>query len=185
MIKVVDDISSMNNRIKQYDEYLDQHIANVNKSLEVLLPHLQKDFDSDLINKIKDNCMNHDKSKYEEDEYYPYLDWFYPVEDKDKSQNEFDLAWLKHQHRNPHHPQHWVLRRDSNEEVILDMPVEYIIEMLCDWHSFSAKNPESTAWSWYEDNSDNMLLSDNTRKVIKKYIKYLKDPLIEVGDNDD
>ena len=63
------------------------------------------------------------------------------------------------------------------------MPFEYVIEMLCDWQSFSERDPESTAWNWYENNGDNMMLSDNTRKIIKKYIKYFKDPLVEIGDN--
>ena len=43
--------------------------------------------------------------------------------------------------------------------------------MLCDWHSFSYKNSESTANKWYNDNKDKMLLSDNTKKIIENILK--------------
>lgn len=49
--------------------------------------------------------------------------------------------------------------------------------MLCDWHSFSAKEKDSTAYAWYKENGPKMILSDNTRKLIDKYINYFKQPL--------
>ena len=69
------------------------------------------------------------------------------------------------------------MQRDSGEQVPLDIPEKYVIEMLSDWHSFSKKNPESTAYKWYNDNKDKMILSENTIKLIEKYIDLLKEPL--------
>jgi hypothetical protein len=45
----------------------------------------------------------------------------------------FDRAWLAHQHRNPHHWQHWLLREDDGKTKVLLMPVEYVDEMVADW----------------------------------------------------
>ena len=59
----------------------------------------------------------------------------------------------------------------------MDMPIIDVFEMLCDWHSFSLKNPESTAYSWYQSNKNKMILSDNTRKLVEKHIDLFKSPL--------
>ena len=57
------------------------------------------------------------------------------------------------------------------------MPENYVIEMLCDWMSFSLKNPESTAYNWWIDNQDKMVMSEGTKKLVNKYIEYFKNPL--------
>lgn len=51
----------------------------------------------------------------------------------------FDAAWLKHQHRNDHHWQHWVLREDSGKTKILLPPAIVVDEMLADWLGAGAK----------------------------------------------
>ena len=59
----------------------------------------------------------HDLSKFLPDEWFPYASYFYdPAPDgghRPRQKEAFDLAWLKHQHRNPHHWQYWILREDS------------------------------------------------------------------------
>ena len=49
----------------------------------------------------------------------------------------------------------------------MDMPFEYVCEMLCDWSSFHYVNPESTANNWYNKNKKNMILSDETRELVE------------------
>lgn len=90
-----------------------------------------------------------------------------------------DYAWLHHQNTNPHHWQYYVLIRDNSKTTLLDMPFEYICEMLCDWHSFSKKDPTSTATNWYSKNKDRIMLSDNTRQVVEKLLTYMTKPLAE------
>src|SRR5437868_1583323 len=70
----------------------------------------------------------HDWSKFLPCEWFPYVEYFYgekvrlQKEEWDDSRywplaqkyyDAFDRAWIHHQHRNPHHWQHWVLREDS------------------------------------------------------------------------
>lgn len=60
-------------------------------------------------------ALIHDMSKFLPSEWFPYARTFYA---KDGSKQyvetaEFNRAWLLHQHRNPHHWQHWLLRMDN------------------------------------------------------------------------
>jgi hypothetical protein len=165
------------NRDEQYKRYLKDHISGVKKVYEeffkpILLTYTGLSFEE--INKLKDNIENHDKSKYDAAEWNGYLNWFYADEEHPQDQNAFDLAWLRHQHLNPHHWQHWILHKDSGNIVLMDMPEIYVIEMLCDWHSFSYKNKESTAWNWWEKNKDNMSMSEKTIELVEKYIWLFK-----------
>lgn len=60
----------------------------------------------------------------------------------------------------------------------MNMALSSIFEMLCDWHNFSLRNPESTAYTWYKNNKDKMILSDETRTTVEQYIDYFKTLLI-------
>jgi len=75
--------------------------------------------------------ITHDLSKFLPDEFFPYMLYFYV--DSKKYDKMFDIAWLKHQHRNAHHWQHWLLQKDSGNLVCIDIPKQYLIEMVCDW----------------------------------------------------
>ena len=61
----------------------------------------------------------HDLSKFYPDEFMAYARYFYESERGGQSEGvrrAFSLAWLKHQRRNPHHWQWWLLRKDSPDE---------------------------------------------------------------------
>jgi elongation factor P--beta-lysine ligase len=62
----------------------------------------------------------------------------------------------------------------------MDMPLDYICEMLCDWHSFSYKNPESTALAWYNEHKDEFRFSDKTRELVDELIKCMNVPITTV-----
>ena len=52
-------------------------------------------------------------------------------------EDRFDAAWLHHQHNNPHHWQHWLLREDDGGTKALEMDHLYVVEMVCDHWAFS------------------------------------------------
>lgn len=174
MIRYIEDI---NNRDDEYLDYLKNHIEGVQQTWKDIFVPIFRRMSTKQFDEYSELIQKHDESKYSKEEWDAYLNYFYPDENHPKDDNAFDLAWLHHQHNNPHHWQYWVLQRDSSEQVPLDMPEKYVIEMLSDWHSFSKKNPESTAYKWYNDNKDKMILSENTIKLIEKYIDLLKEPL--------
>lgn len=177
-----------NPRRGEYYTYLDNHISGVKDSwYRFLRPALvDKKYDIYDITDAEIAIEKHDASKYDDEEFVAYCNYFYPDPSHgfSKSSKDFDAAWLIHLHKNPHHWQHWVLLRDSGEVEPQDMPFPYICEMLCDWHSFSSKDPENTAYKWYKAEGSKMKLSDKTRKEVEKLIEYLQDPLMEVEDEE-
>jgi hypothetical protein len=78
--------------------------------------------------------LTHDISKFLPDEWLPYAEMFYGGgKDKHLGKDEFDAAWLRHIHRNNHHPQYWVLLENSGSLKVMDMPEGAIREMVADW----------------------------------------------------
>ena len=53
--------------------------------------------------------------------------------------------------------------------------------MVCDWHSFSAKNEDNSAYDWYQQQGNKMILSNYTRDMVEKLVEYMKEPLSDQG----
>lgn len=180
------DSNSYDSRKAQYDDYLESHISNVIKSWFTIghdLAITDTDMTIEEIQALEDEIEDHDQSKYSPEEYEAYLNWFYPIDgdESNRDEDEFNRAWSHHQRENPHHYQHFILVKDDGETIFLDMPEKDIIHMLCDWHSFSANDPQSTAYNWYADNQGKMKLSDNTKAFIDRVIDNFKIPLTEIS----
>lgn len=164
----------------QYKEYITNHRAGVSKVFEeVMRPILlEEGIDEEMLSKIDDLIENHDMSKFDDYEFSAYRDRFYKYKDHEELPEDvasnFDVAWNHHQKSNPHHWNYWVLINDVDEPQThaLDMPFEYVIEMLCDWQS-AGKFYGNSAKDWYEKNGKKMILSDNTRNLIERYIDNL------------
>lgn len=168
-----------------YDLYLEQHKNNVAKGFQWIkenLPYLLITGDGiDLEHQI---CFAHDASKTELDEYDAYDKYFYGNNRSYQVVEDFNYAWLKHIHRNPHHWQYWVLINDSPDEGehIMDMPHNYIVEMVCDWWAFSW-NSENLyeIFDWYDKHKDYMKLSRSTRMSVEDILDKIKNKLDELN----
>ena len=165
---------------QKYDNYLQEHIENVKQAFTWIQTHLPTIILDGDYNHILEN---HDKSKYDPDEYDAYDSYFYG---KNKSYEvclEFNYAWLHHIHHNPHHWQHWVLINDEPGEGIkpLDIPYPYIIEMICDWWSFSWKtgNPY-IIFDWYDDHKLYMIMTDGVRGIVEYILDEIHAKLLEL-----
>lgn len=119
----------------QYDQYLANHRANVKRGFDWLCENLP-DVTNDISDAVWQIEFAHDKSKDKEDEYNAYDAYFYGNNRSYKVVQDYQRAWLTHIHRNPHHWQYWILIHDDMEngelETILEMPYDYIVEMICD-----------------------------------------------------
>jgi hypothetical protein len=126
----------------------------------------------------------HDISKFLPDEFIPYSRYDFTKFGKNESgiQLEFDKAWLKHQKRNKHHWQYWLLLNDSGDVIrhkklpyavnyfegefkqveALPMPDRYIREMVADWRGAGRAygNPDTKAW--FIINKDKIILHPKT-----------------------
>ena len=168
---------------KPYDEYLEDHIENVKKAFNWMIDQGVLDFldlNDDEIEKYSKVIYNHDNTKYWADEYEAYDRYFYPDEYEDNppfSQRveEYQRAWLEHIHRNPHHWQHWVLINDNGFFTVLPMPEVYIIEMICDWWSFSWKKGNLyEIFDWIDENSPHILLDDEAIRLVEKILNRIR-----------
>ena len=164
---------------KEYDNYLEQHKANVRKGFEWLRENIPGIVEN-IPNLEWQICFNHDQSKTEPDEYEAYDAYFYGGNRSYQVVQDFNYAWLLHIHRNQHHWQYWMLQNDDPElgEIVLDMPMNYIIEMICDWWSFSwSKGDLMEIFKWYEERKNYIKLSEMTRGEVENILNMMKDKL--------
>lgn len=163
----------------QYDNYLTEHKENVAKGFRWLQENIPEVIEDGFEWQI---CFNHDASKTDPEEYDAYDAYFYGNNRSYSVVQNFKKAWLRHIHNNPHHWQHWILINDEPKEgmVVIDMPYIYVVEMICDWWSFSwTKGDLNEIFGWYEDRKDYMKLSANTQRSVEYILGKMKDKLEE------
>lgn len=133
----------------------------------------------------------HDLSKFRLDEFIPYAQYFYDDglkkrEDIDSFllfsnpesapfgyfvKDRFNMAWLLHQRRNPHHWQWWYLVQDNDPSTPIPMPESFIREMVADWAG--AGRTITGGWTvaeWYNKNKDKIQLHPDTRELVEMLI---------------
>lgn len=167
------------NLSKEYDQYLREHQGNVIKGYMWIKDNL--DHYSDLLS--DDSFIyHHDESKWDEDEYAAYDDFFFGSNDNE-CRHDFQKAWNTHVHCNPHHWEHWTnidkATRDENGFSVtltaIEMPFRYVIEMICDWWAFSwKKNDLFEIFDWYEEHKNEIILGSATRQVVESILSEMK-----------
>ena len=176
-------INLSENASYNYFKYVRGHINNVKKGYRWLKKYLPELFENKNKFKISTTIAMHDLSKFLlNKEFKAYKDHFYGTDEQKKNgQNDFSKAWNHHQKMNKHHWQYWVLVDGSGKTKAIDMPYENIIEMICDWWSFSWKSDNLYAiFDWYNKNKSNMILSANTRKDVEVILSKMKKKLDEM-----
>jgi hypothetical protein len=148
---------------KEYKTYVEEHKDRVRQFAEWLrgkLPEVFDGVDFDLFNEL---IQEHDDSKFSEEEFEPYAQYFYG--DK-KNDFEYEEAWKHHWTHNEHHPEFWLGE---------DMPYIYILEMICDWGSFSIASGNMRELSEFYFNKarddEEKNLSDNTKIIIEEILE--------------
>ena len=138
---------------KEYIHYIDEHKENVIKAAKELYncPKLIDLFmDDELSFLFWERIHNHDNSKYSKEEFDAYRKYYYPIdeEEKNSSKDEYEKAWIHHYLVNPHH---WNFWEGIDGEEANQIPNNYLVELICDWHAMSMKFG-GTPLQYYEDN---------------------------------
>lgn len=155
----------------EYTNYIINHIDNVKKAYFWLRDH------SLIEENILDQLNLHDSSKYSDEEFQAYDDYFYGKQ-TEEIKEKFNYAWLHHIHNNSHHWQHWVLINDDDGTVGLEMPKVDVYEMICDWWAFSHKSGNLyEIFDWYKNHKKNMILHSNTKKLVEQILNNIKEEL--------
>lgn len=127
----------------------------------------------------------HDWSKFLPSEWFSYVHTFYnsdgskrDIRDKDGNydpaniNDQFDYAWLHHQHCNKHHWQYWMLVQDEDEDKLLPMLDKYRREMLADWRGAGRViTGKRETLKWYQKSKEKMQLHPETRQWIERQLK--------------
>lgn len=165
----------------KYYEYINNHIKAVqeayNTAIDAFKDVFPKVYENPiLVRQLNINIKNHDKSKFDVNEFWYYMARFFPIVGTDPESKEvkdnFKIGWLHHVHNNAHHPNHWALV-DDNEVKIFDMPDIYIIEMLCDWMAMSKYYNSTTLKYWESDSAKKLPMSDYTKSKVNEFMNWM------------
>ena len=163
----------MNKQNQDYKAYVYKHIANVKKGFEYLIKkgnHVIFDLNEEEIDTLRNQINEHDSSKYEDAEFYPYSNWFFG-EKNDQTKAEFREAVKLHKSRHPHHPEYW-----TDENGVQDMPFDRVIEMIADWWTFGIEKKDYfEILSYYNNNKTKFNFSSKTQKNVDILLKFIKE----------
>ena len=160
-------MTKLEEKKQEYMSYIKEHTGNVVKVWRYVKEDIKdKDWiDIYIYEKAQQNIINHDSSKYFDDEFEGYRAFFYPTDEEDNKSDSvrynFEQSWNHHQKRNPHHWNYWVTVDSKDSIRPIDMPTEYILEMLCDWSAMSVKFGDLPS-DYFFKNKKNMMLSRDT-----------------------
>ena len=112
--------------------------------------------------------LAHDLSKYS------------PTE-AEREARGYTSAWLHHKGRNKHHLEYWIDYSTTKTGLTgMKIPLRYVCEMVCDRVAASQiylgdKYTDAAAWNYYEHSKDHYLLHPETRALLEKLLKMVRD----------
>jgi len=115
--------------------------------------------------------ITHDLSKFSPKEFFPYArKYFSGSAPTAADELEWKYAWLHHQRRNKHHWEYWVLNPNTGEAV--PMPRKFMLEMVCDWRSFSRRRGRKVKDTTL-DLTDKIVVHPDTRRELERVMNRL------------
>lgn len=115
----------------------------------------------------------HDMSKFRPSEFFPYARALYSKTGKSQwtDSDEFDKAWLLHQHRNKHHWQYWVVLNDSGTFTPVNPDIRYTKELVADYLAMTY-NPDikDSAIDFFDKIRDRIRLHPEALQNISRFL---------------
>lgn len=121
---------------EEYRNDLLKHKENVKKAFDVIFDDINKYLNISYadISILQENIELHDNSSFDEIEFKGNRQWFFHEPNEDKDRDSMLKAWNHHISVNKHHWEYYV-----NDDRVEEIPDIYLVELLCDWVSFSLK----------------------------------------------
>lgn len=150
---------------RKYLDYLEDHLNNVAKAFNELSEACdgKEEYwvgDDYAWWSLKAEVEAHDLSKFSKEEFVQYRDNFFPVNDSDKENSAFDLAWDHHKQHNHHHHETCVNYND-------------IVHMVIDWMAMGYKfgsNPRE----FYEKTKPAMNFNQHQYDYVERLLSHLE-----------
>lgn len=86
-----------------------------------------------------------------------------------------DKNMLEHYHKADHHWQYWMYVDDFDNVILMDMPRNCIIEMICDWMAPFMGGDLYQFLPWYDKQKEWIALSEQTRKNVDAIIDKIRE----------
>ncbi len=126
----------------------------------------------------------HDLSKYSPTEFIPgciYYQGDHSPNEAERDAKGYSSAWLHHKGRNKHHLEYWIDYSTNKSGMTgMKMPLRYVCEMICDRVAASQiylgeKYTDASPWEYYEHSKDHYMLHPETRALLEKLLKMVRD----------
>ena len=128
--------------------------------------------------------LAHDLSKYSPTEFIPgciYYQGDHSPNEAEREARGYTSAWLHHKGRNKHHLEYWIDYSTTKTGLTgMKIPLRYVCEMVCDRVAASqiylgGKYTDASPWEYYEHSKDHYLLHPETRALLEKLLKMVRD----------
>lgn len=157
-------------RTREYLNYLEEHITNVQRAFEEVkgkCKDLRVIYDDYCYWELESAVDHHDLSKISKEEFVQYREKFFPVEGETGS--DFNSAWENHKKENAHHWENWTQRDMFN-------PYEWEVNcthMVIDWLAMGYKFND-TPRAYFEKNKDRIVLPEHAIRFIYEIFERLE-----------
>lgn len=202
-------------KYQEYLNYIDEHRKNVVSAFikefltrDFIIPSdfgISKEEWDSAIRKVSEDILDHDKSKYEDDEFYAYRRKHNQTTleknetDPDilqKVDEEYEIAWEHHYKHNYHHPEFWrfvtiepdgtIIHQEERLSIPTPMPLYAIIHMISDWQGMYYKfHTGDSCVDWYnaDSKSERMSMNPATRELVAKILEFVFDQKVLVKED--
>ena len=131
--------------------------------------------DPDIFKPLWNRALEHDDSKFDEEEFEPYRKHYFPINKQEylDSQEEFETAWEHHKKNNDHHWQARINWKDEDFNIETELAC---LENIMDWLAVGYKF-HNRPYEYYEAHKDEITLP-------KKQIEFMEKCIYEGIDKD-
>ena len=181
--KVIENLPKEENKVdnekiidkeNEYMNYIIQHVQNVRKAAEEVIEKLS--LDKDIADQLRGRVINHDQSKYSDEEFDAYRKSYYPISDAEKNaaEDELEIAWQHHYNCNDHHWQFWYNKETGETIPMTDIA---IYELLADWVAMGYKFGTKAYDYYYNELKKDpkaFILHPETKDKLESYLEYFR-----------
>ena len=128
--------------------------------------------------------LTHDLSKLAPVEFWAGAKYWQGTCSPNNAQRQaegYSAAWLHHKGRNKHHLEYWIDYSTNKSGMVgMKMPLRYVCEMVCDRVAASQiylgdRYTDASPWEYYERSKTHYLLHPETRALLEKLLKMVRD----------
>ena len=127
--------------------------------------------------------LTHDLSKYSPVEFWNGVKFYTGTKSPHYGERDtygYSKAWLHHKGYNKHHAEYWQDIRPNGKTEPIDMPIEYLIEMVCDRVAASMvylgdKHTDDAPLQYYQTHKDENQFNEETRTKLENLLYIIAD----------